>query len=109
MIEPRNTFLMPPANNADGKVLGALPRTPAKGIPPETPRALSLFLQIPERSSLSRVRSAAHTPRALDSSGPFRRFSSEEGKHANAKLCGSLRPPVGRPQLLNKFGVDKTS
>ena len=30
-------FLMPRANSARGKVLGALPRSPARGTPPETP------------------------------------------------------------------------
>ena len=30
-------FLMPPPQNAGGKVRGARPRTPARGTPPETP------------------------------------------------------------------------
>ena len=100
--------LMPRAKSARGKVRGALPRTPARGFhplrplarglaPPETPRPLSLRLQVPERSSPSRVRSrksfqkrkrfssAAPKPRALDRCGPFRRFSYEKGKGANAK------------------------
>lgn len=59
-------FLMPRANDARGKVLGALPRTPARGTPPETPGPLSLSPHLPERSSLSRVRFAAQTARALD-------------------------------------------
>ena len=42
MIERRNTFLMPPAKNAGGKVRGALPRTPARGTPPETPAPFPL-------------------------------------------------------------------
>ena len=37
MSERRAEFLMPRANGARGKVRGALPRTPARGIPPETP------------------------------------------------------------------------
>jgi len=40
---------------------------------------------LPERSSPSRVRFAAHTPRALDRSGPFRNSSLEKGKGAHAK------------------------
>ena len=37
MPEGRVEFLMPRANSARGKVRGALPRTPARGTPPETP------------------------------------------------------------------------
>ena len=33
----RRGCLMPRAENARGKVLGALPRIPARGMPPETP------------------------------------------------------------------------
>jgi len=73
------------AQKARGKVHGALPRNPARGTPPETPGLLSLRPQIPERSSPSRVRSAAQNPRALDCSGPFRRVSLDEGKEAHAK------------------------
>jgi len=105
-------FLIPRANGARGKVRGALPRTPARGTPPETPARFPFRLDVPERSSPSRVRSAAPPPRALDASGPFRRSSNEKGKRANgnpsqfAALCGL--PLVG-PELLNKFGVDKSS
>src|ERR1019366_3488687 len=35
-------FLMPRANSARGKVLGGLPRSPARGAPPETPPPLPL-------------------------------------------------------------------
>src|SRR6202142_3827308 len=46
----------------------------------------SLFFHthVPERSSPSRVRFAAQKRRALDRSGPFRRFHLEKGKGANA-------------------------
>lgn len=88
---------LPRAKNARDKVRGALPRTPARGIPPETPGPLSLQLYLPERSSPSRVRSgksfqkpkrfssAAQKPRALDRCGPFRRYDHDKGKGANAK------------------------
>jgi hypothetical protein len=76
---------MPRANHARGKVRGALPRTPARGTPPETPGPLSLALQIAERSSPSRVRCAAQNRRALDCSGPFRTTHFDKGKGANAK------------------------
>jgi hypothetical protein len=107
-------LLMPRAENARGKVRGALPRIPARGTPPETPGPLSLLLHVPERSSPSRVRFAAQTARALDRSGPFRRLTNDKGKRANANpkpsqfaaLCGL--PLVG-PELHHNFGVDKTS
>ena len=67
-------FCMPRAENARGKVHGALPRIPSRGTPPETPGPLSLLPHVPERSSPSRVRFAAHKPRPLDRSGPFRRL-----------------------------------
>jgi hypothetical protein len=106
------SFCMPRAKNARGKVRGALPRIPARGTPPETPGPLSLPPHVPERSSPSRVRFAAHKPRALDGSGPFRRLTNDKGKWANANpsqfaaLCGL--PLVG-PELLNRFRVDRTS
>jgi hypothetical protein len=108
----RASLCIPRAKNARGKVRGAPPRTPARGTPPETPCPLSLLPYVPERSSPSRVRFAAHKPRALDCSGPFRRLTNEKEKRANANpspfaaLCGL--PLVG-PELLNQFRVDKTS
>jgi hypothetical protein len=47
--------------------------------------SLSLHAHVPERSSPSRVRFAAQNRRALDCCGPFRRFSRQKGKGANAK------------------------
>jgi hypothetical protein len=38
----RPDFWMPRANDARGKVRGALPRSPAKGTPPETPAPFPL-------------------------------------------------------------------
>jgi hypothetical protein len=107
----RTSCLIPSAQDARGNVLGALPRTPPGGDPPETPGPLSLLPHVPERSSPSRVRFAAQNRRALDGSGPFRRLTNEKGKRANAKpFCGSVRPPVGRaPELRDNFGVDKPS
>jgi hypothetical protein len=101
---------IPRAENARGKVLGALPRIPARGTPPETPGPLSLLRHVPERSSPSRIRFAAHKPRVLDGSRPFRRLTEirESGQMQSpfAALCGL--PLVG-PELHDKFGVDKTS
>jgi hypothetical protein len=50
-----------------------------------------------------RLSSAAHTPRALDRSGPFRKPPNEKGKGANAKAkprsaSGPILPPDGRPR-----------
>jgi hypothetical protein len=102
--------LMPRAEGARGKVLEALPRIPTRGTPPETPGPLSLLPHVPERSSPSRVRFAAQNARALDGSGPFRRFTEirESGQMQSpfAALCGL--PLVGS-ELHDKFGVDKTS
>ena len=122
----RTECLMPRAENARGKVRGALPRTPARGTPPETPGPLSLQPHVPERSSPSRIRSgesfqtrkrfssAAQRPRALDGSGPFRRVHLDKGKGANAKakpyqLAAGCGLPLVGPELRTNFGVDKTS
>ena len=71
-----------------GKVRGALPRTPARGDTPlRPPGPLSLLPHVSEWSSPSRgccgksfqtrkrFSFAAHKPRALDGSGPFRRWT----------------------------------
>ena len=70
----RRGCLMPRAENARGKVLGALPRIPARGTPPETPAAFpfgSMFQNGPRRQGSASPRKK---PRALDRSGPFRRY-----------------------------------
>jgi hypothetical protein len=69
---------------------------------PRPASPLSLHRHLSERSSPSRVRSAAQNPRALDRSGPFRTLTLEKGKGATAKAkslsaCGSVPPPAGRP------------
>ena len=108
----RTVFFLPRAENARGKVHGALPRISARGAPPETPGPLSLLPHVPERSSPSRVRFAAHTPRALDRSGPFRRLTNYKRKRANANPPHSAAlsglPLVGT-ELHDNFGVDKPS
>jgi hypothetical protein len=74
-MQRRTVRLMLRANCARGKVPGALPRTPARGTPPETPGPLSLPLDLPERSSPSRVRLAAQKPRALTAPGRSEEFT----------------------------------
>ena len=79
---------------------------------------LSLSFQISERSSPSRVRSAALT-RALDRSGPFQRIAEmrERGPMPRQHVCwrgGGLLPPVGwhrgmQPDRSNYFKVAATS
>jgi hypothetical protein len=64
---------------------------------------LSLHRHLSERSSPSRVRSAAQNQRALDCSGPFRTLTLEKGKGATAKakpfsVCSRVLPPAGRPR-----------
>jgi hypothetical protein len=91
----RTLFFMPRQKRAV-RYAGRCP-APRQGDAPWTPGPLSLLPHVPERSSPSRVRSrksfqnrkrfssAAPKPRALDRCGPFRRFSYEKGKGANAK------------------------
>jgi hypothetical protein len=102
-------FLMPRTKAARGKVHGALPRSPARGTPPETPGRLSLLLHLAERSSPSRVPFAAPTPRALDGSGPFRRVHWEKRKAANANPVPSSIPrlPLVGPELLRIINTRK--
>ena len=75
---------MPRAKDARGKVRGALPRTPARGKPPETPAPFpfsTIFQNGPRRpgcapENLFKPGKDFPPPlRALDRSGPFRRFA----------------------------------
>ena len=93
-MRKRTQCCIPRAKSARGKVRGALPRTPARGTPPETPGPLSLLSYVPERFSPSRVRCAAHKPRALDGSGPFRRLTEirESGQMQRPLAAGSYLP-----------------
>jgi hypothetical protein len=109
-MRQRTHCWMPRAKSARGKVLGALPRIPARGTSPETPGPLSLLPHVPERSSPSRVRFAAQNPRALDRSGPFRRFPQIRESGQTAKpFCGSPAFRWSAPELRDNFRVDKTS
>jgi hypothetical protein len=110
-MRKRTHCFIPRAKSARGKVLGALPRTPARGTPPETPGPLSLLPHVPERSSPSRVRCAAQNRRALDRSGPFRSFTNDKGKRANANqfFAAFAGLPLVGPELHDNFRVDKTS
>ncbi len=106
----RREFFIPRAKTARGKVRRALPRTPARGTPPETPGPLSLLPHVPQRSSPSRVRLAAHKPRALDGSGPFRKLTQiRESGQMQCSLAALAGLPMVGPELHDIFGVDKTS
>jgi len=102
-------FLMPPAQNAGGKVRGALPRIPARGTPPETPARFpfSLMFQNGPRCpgfATPRTNRAPWTAPGRSEDLPIRRESAQ--MQSSAALAGL--PLVGT-ELLNKFGVDKTS
>jgi len=105
----RTGFFMPRQKRAV-RYAGRRPAPRQGGYPPETRGPLSLLPQVPERSSPSRVRFAAHKPRALDRSGPFRRLTEirESGQLQRPLAAGSCLPLVG-PELHVNFGVDKTS
>src|SRR5450432_956650 len=68
-------------------------------------RPLSLEIDVPERSSPSRVRFAAQNPRALDSSGPFRKPHLYKGKGAAANAALQIRTCNGLTHLKNSCRV----
>ena len=94
----RTAFFMPRQKRAV-RYAGRCP-APRQGDTPWTPGPLSLLPHVPERSSPSRVRSAAHKPRALDRCGPFRRLTEirESGQMQSPFAAGSCLPLVG-PEL----------
>src|ERR1017187_7019752 len=99
-------FLMPRANSARGKGLGALPGSPARGAPPETPAPFPfapIFQNGPRRPGF-----------ALDRCGPFRRSAGHKGKGANAKVnppqpAVACRLPLAGPDRREMIVVDQTS
>jgi hypothetical protein len=116
----RAGFFMPRKKRAV-RYAGRCP-APRQGYTPWTPGPLSLLPQVPERSSPSRVRSgksfqtrkrfssAAHSPRAPDASGPFRRLTEiRESGLMQSPIAALAGLPLVGSELLNHFGVDKTS
>ena len=105
----RGECLMPRRKRAV-RYAGRCP-APRQGDTPWTPGPLSLLPQVPERSSPSRVRFAAHTSRALDGSGPFRRWTEirESGQlhsgHARLPLVGPQPPQKGDISIEAKRGT----
>jgi len=110
----RTLFCIPRAESARGKVRGALPRTPARGTPPETPAAFPfrfMFQNGPRRQGCAapRINRAPLTAPGRSENLPMtreRRQIQRQNLSSFTALCGL--PLVG-PELLNKFGVDKTS
>jgi hypothetical protein len=110
----RTRCLRPRAENARGQLLGALPRIPARGTPPETPAAFpcrSIFQNGPRRQGFASPRTNRAPLTAPGRSDDFpmtreRRQIQRPNLSSSAALCGL--PLVG-PELLNQFGVDKTS
>jgi len=104
----RTEFFMPRKPRAV-RYAGRCP-APRQGDTPWTPGPLSLLPYVPERSSPSRVHFAAQKPRALDRSGPFRRWTEirESGQLQSPFAAPSGLPLVGT-ELHDNFGVDKTS
>ena len=104
-------FLMPRAENARGKVHGALPRTPARGTPPETPARFpfsSIFQNGPRRPGFAppRINRAPWTAPGRSEDFAMRRKS---GPMQTVSACRSVRLPLVGPELLFNFGVDKPS
>jgi hypothetical protein len=120
----RRIFLMPRANTARGKVLGALPRTPARGTPPETPAPFpfcSTFQNGPRRPGSAQenlFKSGKHFPPPRKHRAPWTapgrsEDSLGEGKGGNGKdqtlsvfAVASGLPPVAS-ELFNRFAVGK--
>ena len=101
------------AQEPRGKAHGALPRIPARGTPPETPAAFPfrfMFQNGPRRQGFASPRrngAPLTAPgRSADSSVTRERRQSKASLSSPAALHGL--PLVGA-ELLNKFGVDKTS
>jgi len=99
----RTGFFMPRQTRAV-RYAGRCPAPRQGGYPPETPRPLSLLPYVPERSSPSRVRFAAHTPRALDRSGPFRRLTEiRESGQLQSPLAALVGLPTVGPELFESL------
>ena len=108
----RLIFLMPRENIARGKVLGALPRIPARGTPPETPAPFPFTPIFQNGSSPSRVRggnlfkNGKHSLRRASTArpGPLRavpKSPSQKGKGATAKAIPlRFRSPLDCPRSL---------
>jgi hypothetical protein len=96
----------PRAEGARGKVLGALPRNPARGTPPETPARFPchpIFQNGPRRQGFATPRStrAPLTAPGRSESPPVKRESGQ------MQTGGCTRPPVGRLSAIGNRGLKK--
>jgi len=110
----RTRYLMPRAQNARGKVLGALPRIPARGTPPETPAAFpfrSMFQNGPRRQGFAspRTNRAPLTAPGRSEDLPVTRERRQIQTRNLSSLAALSGLPLVGPELHDKFGVDKTS
>lgn len=103
-------FFMPCARNARGKVPGR------SQTPPPFPLVRCFRTVLAVKDTLQKIfqnqerfSSAAHTPRALDCSGPSRKPNSDEGKGRiqSQNLYASRLPLVG-PKAWNPFAKQNT-
>jgi hypothetical protein len=114
VIKRRNQFLMPSAKNADGKVHGALPRILARGTPPETPAAFPfcpIFQNGPRRQGFAspRTNSAPLSAPGRSERLPITRERRQMPTQNLSQFAALFDLPLVGPELLNQFGVDKTS
>ena len=122
----RSDRLMPRAENARGKVRGALPRTPARGKPPETPAPFpfrSMFQNGPRRQGCApenlfkpgkdfpppRTNRAPLTAAGRSEDLPMRRERGQMQRQKCPHFAAQCGLPLVGPELLNRFGVDKPS
>ena len=92
----RPGYWMPRAEDARGKVLGALPRIPARGIPPETPARFPFcprFQNGPRRQGFAtpRINRAPLTAPGRSEDLPMRRESGQLQTLLTPRLCAASR------------------
>ena len=98
-------FLMPRANNARGRVHGALPRIPARGTPPETPARFpfcSIFQNGPRRPGFASPRTNRAPWTAPGRSGQIA-MRRKSGQKQTVSASGPVPPPVGRPRAAHQL------
>ena len=119
-------IFMPRAKDARGKVRGALPRTPARGTPPETPAAFPfrpMFQNGPRRQGCAaknlfkpgkdfpppRLNRAPLTAPVRSEDLPMTRERRQIQRQNLSPFAALSGLPLVGPELHIKFGVDKSS
>src|SRR3984885_16259202 len=125
-MQDRTECWIPRAEPARGKVRGALPRTPARGTPPEAPAAFPfppMFQNGPRRPGCApenlfnpgkdfpppRPKRAPWTAVGRSEDLPMTRERRQLQRQNLSPFAVRSGLPLVGPELLNKFGVDKTS